>query len=249
MKLGGLIGGGLGFLVGGPTGAAVGAGIGMGIDGQSAQDEVNATNIQLAREQMAFQERMSSTAYQRATADMRSAGLNPMLAFSQGGASSPSGSTATVSNSVVAGQQSAAGAAATVQAMQQLQMSKAQVEQVQAQTEQIRSVTVENSLNSAIRAAELKNLRLDALTKEEKIPGVRADTQRNLDTLTEERSPGSYPASAFAADVRARKAKASLAELDIPKSQAEANFYGDTGSLSPYLRLFMQLLNAAKVAH
>lgn len=41
-----------------------------------------------------FQADMSNTAYQRAMADMRQAGLNPMLAFSQGGASTPGGSMA-----------------------------------------------------------------------------------------------------------------------------------------------------------
>lgn len=56
----------------------------------------NKTNLQIARENTQFQERMSNSSYQRAMQDMRKAGLNPMLAYQQGGAGTPSGSTATM---------------------------------------------------------------------------------------------------------------------------------------------------------
>ncbi|AGT39939.1 minor capsid protein [Marine gokushovirus] len=43
--------------------------------------------------QMAFQRDMSDTSYQRGMADMKKAGLNPILAGKMGGASTPTGST------------------------------------------------------------------------------------------------------------------------------------------------------------
>lgn len=90
----------------------------IGRDWSSEQADVNRqfTGAQADR-QMDFQERMSSTSYQRAVADMQSAGLNPMLAYSQGGASSPGGASGSgfMSSAPVAMGHQAAGVQARVE--------------------------------------------------------------------------------------------------------------------------------------
>lgn len=104
---------------------AIGSLIG-GLFGSHSQSHANRTNREIAREQMAFQERMSNSAYQRAVADLRKAGLNPALAYQQGGATSPAGASAHMEPEVSAAAGADIGQRIGGMAAAQLQLVKAQ---------------------------------------------------------------------------------------------------------------------------
>ena len=99
------IGAGIGTLLGGPVGGLLGSIAGGLFSARSARRR-NRQQVALAREQMAFQERMSSTAFQRAARDLEKAGLNRILALGKP-ASSPGGQMAPVIEELAPGLNSA----------------------------------------------------------------------------------------------------------------------------------------------
>lgn len=276
-SLGGAIQGGIaGFASGGWWGAAAGA-LGGGLMGGEAADgvsETNKLNSAEAQRQRDFnaaeaeksrnwQEYMRSNQYQTAITDMKAAGLNPMLAYSQGGAGTPNGATASaaslpqISNKTQAALNASAQAAQVANTLALTKKTDAETNVAEAQAENIRASTVltTNSATNMEQTIERTKAEIDKTKQEVYLVRQQTSesTQRQVliayqtDLIKIEQDLAKGKITLQEAQTQLTRIQTRLAQYDIAgaraKSDSDETWYGR--NIRPYLNDAVKGANSA----
>ncbi len=134
--------------------------------------DANKTSAASVDQQLQFQRESAQNAYQWATKDMRKAGINPMLAYQQGGSQALSGASYTAQNEAAAG----------VNAAKQIQALNSEMGLMRAQMEKTKSETELNEIRQDISQIEelIKGTQLPAAQTKESFWSTAGDLMDDI---------------------------------------------------------------------
>lgn len=175
---------GIGSFFGGPIGGLLG-GIGDDILGRDDAQQANTTAYQQQRE-------LRQTAYQDTTADLQKAGLNPMLAYSNGATSAAAGPPVLNKGASSAQQNSAQASTQNINADTALKLAQARLTSAQ----EAKTVDEKNAIpqNMALQAStvekqqqETSNLKqeIQRIKQSSDLMGKQANTEESKRALNE----------------------------------------------------------------
>lgn len=214
--------------VGGIIGGAMGSS-----SASRAQREANRTNIALQREQQAWEEHMSNTEVQRRSADLRAAGFNPMLSFSQGqAASTPNVAPARVEST---GETSSKLKAATVGSAVQAALLLSQLKNIDADTTLKTSSAAQAEANVALLRTTKEKVANEIDKVQQEIKNLH--TENDLRTFDRDKL---QPLKAAYQEFVNKQVAAS-----IPQAEADAKFWqmvSEEGGITAKTLMFLKQL-------